>query len=71
MDNPKIMDPVYQSTAAQGFIGIGWYDSGARNFYMSKSPIKSIEDLRGKKSASCRATRLFRHLNSWEHLPLQ
>ena len=43
------MDPVYQSTAAQGFIGIGWYDSGARNFYMSKSPIKSIEDLRGKK----------------------
>lgn len=49
MDNPKIMDPVYQSTAAQGFIGIGWYDSGARNFYMSKSPIKSIEDLRGKK----------------------
>ena len=49
MDNPKIMDPVYQSTAAQGIIGIGWYDSGSRNFYMSKSPIKSIEDLRGKK----------------------
>lgn len=25
------------------------YDSGARNFYMSKAPIKRIENLRGKK----------------------
>lgn len=49
MDNPQVMEPVYQSTAAQGFIGVGWYDSGARNFYMSKAPIKRIEDLRGKK----------------------
>ncbi len=32
MDNPQVMEPVYQSTAAQGFIGVGWYDSGARNF---------------------------------------
>ncbi|OAT21755.1 putative rhamnogalacturonide-specific TRAP-type transporter substrate-binding subunit [Buttiauxella gaviniae ATCC 51604] len=49
MDNDRVMDPVYQSTAAQGFIGVGWYDSGARNFYMSKAPIRSIEDLQGKK----------------------
>lgn len=49
MDNPGVMEPVYQSTAAQGFIGIGWYDSGARNFYMSKAPVRKIEDLRGKK----------------------
>lgn len=25
------------------------YDSGARNFYMSKAPVKRIENLRGKK----------------------
>ena len=49
MDNAAVMAPVYQSTAAQGFIGVGWYDSGARNFYMSKGPVRSIADLRGKK----------------------
>ncbi|WP_428946250.1 TRAP transporter substrate-binding protein [Pantoea sp. FN060301] len=49
MDNPEVMEPVYQSTAPQGFIGIGWYDSGARSFYMSKGPIRKIEDLQGKK----------------------
>ena len=49
MDNPDVMTPVYQSTQAQGFIGIGWYDSGARNFYMSKAPVRSIDDLKGKK----------------------
>lgn len=49
MDNPAVMEPVYQSTAAQGFIGVGWYDSGARNFYMSKAPVRTIADLKGKK----------------------
>ncbi|WJV57456.1 TRAP transporter substrate-binding protein [Pectobacteriaceae bacterium C111] len=49
MDDPDIMDPVYQSTETQGFIGMGWYDSGARSFYMSKGPVKSIDDLKGKK----------------------
>jgi len=49
MDNPDVMTPVYQSTQAQGFVGVGWYDSGARNFYMSKAPVRSIEDLKGKK----------------------
>lgn len=49
MDNPKVMEPVYQSTAAQGFVGVGWYDSGARNFYMSKGPVRTISDLKGKK----------------------
>lgn len=49
MDNPAVMEPVYQSTAPQGFFGIGWYDSGARSFYMSKGPVRKIEDLRGKK----------------------
>lgn len=49
MDNPDVMTSVYQSTQAQGFVGVGWYDSGARNFYMSKAPVRSIDDLKGKK----------------------
>lgn len=49
MDNPQVMEPVYQSTAGRGFVGIGWYDSGARNFYMTKGPVKSVADLKGKK----------------------
>ncbi|HEI8865965.1 TRAP transporter substrate-binding protein [Serratia sp. AKBS12] len=49
MDDPNVMTTVYQSTAPQGFIGIGWYDSGSRNFYMSKGPIRTIDDLKGKK----------------------
>ncbi|MFB9133863.1 TRAP transporter substrate-binding protein [Vibrio sp. AK197] len=49
MDNPDIMNPVYQSTAAQGFTGVAWYDSGARNFYMAKGPVEKLSDLKGKK----------------------
>ncbi len=49
MDNPEVMKTVYSSTAAQGFSGVAWYDSGARNFYMSEGPVKSLADLKGKK----------------------
>lgn len=49
MDDPLVMQEVYQSTTAQGFIGVGWYDSGARNFYMSKGPVRNLDDLKGKK----------------------
>ncbi len=49
MNDNSIMQPVYQSTAAMGFTGVGWYDSGARSFYMSAGPIKTVADLKGKK----------------------
>ncbi len=49
MDNEDIMRTVYQSTTNQGFSGVAWYDSGARNFYLRSGPIKSIDDLQGKK----------------------
>lgn len=49
MDNADIMTKVYQSTEPQGFTGVAWYDSGARNFYFTKGPMKSIDDLKGKK----------------------
>ncbi len=49
MADKDVMTRVYQSTAGDGFTGVGWYDSGARSFYMSAGPVKSIEDLKGKK----------------------
>jgi tripartite ATP-independent transporter DctP family solute receptor len=32
-----------------GFIGLGWFESGSRNFYNSKRAVKSPADLRGLK----------------------
>lgn len=49
MDNLQVMEFVYQFIVVQGFIGVGWYDFGVCNFYMSKVLIKCIEDLCGKK----------------------
>lgn len=49
MSDKDVMDPVYNSTTSMGFTGVGWYDSGARSFYMSKGPINTIADLKGKK----------------------
>ncbi|MDN5569590.1 MAG: TRAP transporter substrate-binding protein [Paracoccus sp. (in: a-proteobacteria)] len=49
MDDAEIMDPVYQSTADLGFTGLTYYNSGARNFYTTSRPVKSVEDLRGLK----------------------
>jgi tripartite ATP-independent transporter DctP family solute receptor len=37
------------SVEAEGFSGLTWLDAGARNFYSSIGPIKSIEDLKGLK----------------------
>ncbi|MEH0666905.1 TRAP transporter substrate-binding protein [Vibrio scophthalmi] len=49
MEDENVMSTVYRSTEAQGFSGVGWYDSGARSFYMSKAPVKTLDDLKGKK----------------------
>lgn len=49
MNDPKVMTPVYQATQPQGFTGVAWYDSGARSFYMSQGPVKTLSDLKGKK----------------------
>ncbi|MEH0675505.1 TRAP transporter substrate-binding protein [Vibrio scophthalmi] len=49
MEDEDVMSTVYRSTEAQGFSGVGWYDSGARSFYMSKAPVKTLDDLKGKK----------------------
>jgi len=49
LDNKQIMEPVYQSTKDLGIVGLTYYDSGARNFYMTDGPVQSPEDLKGKK----------------------
>lgn len=49
MENRKIMNEIYQSTNELGFVGLTYYDSGQRSFYMKNAPIKTLEDLKGKK----------------------
>lgn len=49
MDDAAIMDPIYQSTAGQGMVGLTYYDSGARSFYTSDVPIQKVDDLQGLK----------------------
>jgi tripartite ATP-independent transporter DctP family solute receptor len=49
MDNPEIMQPIYNSTKEDGFVGLTYYNSGARSFYTSEKPIESVEDLKGLK----------------------
>lgn len=34
-----------------GFVGLTYYDSGQRSFYMSKGPVTSPDDLKGKKNS--------------------
>lgn len=50
MTNTEIINELNTSTKDKGFIMVGWYPSGARNFYTSKdTPIQSPEDLEGMK----------------------
>lgn len=49
MENEDIMDEIYQSTADLGFVGLTYYDSGQRSFYMKDGPVETLDDLKGKK----------------------
>lgn len=40
---------LFASLEPAGFIGIGWFEPGARNFYNSKRPVTKPEDLKGLK----------------------
>lgn len=44
-----VADEVYQATAKSGFIGLTFFDSGARSFYTKSKQIKTPEDLAGQK----------------------
>ena len=49
MQDTEYMENVYASTDEAGFRVVTWYNAGTRNFY-GKSPIRTPEDLKGKKS---------------------
>ncbi len=48
MDGP-IGDEILAAFLPYDLVGLCFYDSGARSFYNSKHPIKSIDDLKGMK----------------------
>jgi len=43
----ELLDKV--SNSGKGLIGLCWMDAGARNFYNTKKPIKTLADLKGLK----------------------
>ena len=48
MEDSDYMEQVYESTDEAGFRVVTWYNVGTRNFY-AKTPIRTPEDLKGKK----------------------
>lgn len=50
MENSAAVQEIFQSTYDQGFIAIGWFDSGQRSIYTTKEgPVESPADLKGLK----------------------
>lgn len=45
--NSAIGDSFLMSLEPYGLAGLTWFDAGARSFYTSKGPVKSLEDLKG------------------------
>ncbi|CAN7539755.1 TRAP transporter substrate-binding protein [Rhizobacter sp. LjRoot28] len=48
LDGP-IGDEILKACAAQGFIGLAFYDSGARSIYSVKKPVRTLADAKGMK----------------------
>lgn len=48
LDGP-IGEEILKSCEAQGFIGLAFYDSGARSIYTVKKPVKTLADAKGLK----------------------
>jgi tripartite ATP-independent transporter DctP family solute receptor len=46
--NGAIGKDIFKKLEASNFVGIGWFESGARNFY-TKKPVKTVGDLKGMK----------------------
>lgn len=44
-----VADEVYNATEGSGFVGLTFFDSGARSFYTTDKPINTPEDLAGQK----------------------
>ena len=48
LDGP-IGEEILKSCEAQGFVGLAYYDSGARSLYTVKKPVKTLADAKGLK----------------------
>jgi tripartite ATP-independent transporter DctP family solute receptor len=48
LDGP-VGDEILAALEAQGMVGLAFYDSGARSFYTTKKPIKTMADVKGLK----------------------
>ena len=48
LDGP-IGDEILKALEPHGFVGLAFYDSGARSFYLNKKPIKTPADMKGLK----------------------
>jgi tripartite ATP-independent transporter DctP family solute receptor len=48
LDGP-IGDEILKACEAQGFVGLAFYDSGARSIYTAKKPVKALADMKGLK----------------------
>ncbi|MDB5912670.1 MAG: C4-dicarboxylate transporter [Ramlibacter sp.] len=48
LDGP-VGEEILASCAVQGFIGLAYYDSGARNLYTTKKAVRSLADAKGLK----------------------
>jgi len=45
----EIGEQILKAFESHGMIGLAFYDSGARSFYNTKRPIKSLDDMKGLK----------------------
>lgn len=48
LDGP-LGDEILAAMESQGFVGLAFYDSGARSFYTAKKPIRTVADMKGIK----------------------
>lgn len=49
MDNSSAVHEIFNASANQGFIAIGWYDAGNRNIYTVDKKVERPADLNGMK----------------------
>jgi len=46
--NGPVGEDLFKKLEAYNFVGLGWFESGSRNFY-TKKPVKTVGDLKGMK----------------------
>ena len=49
MADESIIEPMFESTAQSGFVGLTWFDAGTRNMYTVKKPVVTPDDMKGLK----------------------